>query len=173
MRAYLGHILLLAVLVTVPACDKQGGREDDAPKQVPVQIALSIGGNGAVTRADVSVIKELQSEFSGLGEIHLLPFSAADNTTVLKNSIPRLSIGYGSLAQNSNAYYFGRENGSVFTIPRNTASFLVYGKAQQSADAEPANEVAHKHLNGSPLEEGLNAEVRECRAEEHRGDLSL
>lgn len=175
MRAYLGHILLLAVLVTVPACDKQGGRDDDAPKQVPVQIALSIGGNGAVTRADVSVIKELQSTpvFSGLGEIRLLPFSAADNTTVLKNSIPRLSIGYGSLAQNSNAYYFGRENGSVFTIPRNTASFLVYGKAQQSADAEPANEVAHKHLNGSLLEEGLNVETPQPSSIKFAPDMML
>lgn len=160
MRAYLGHILLLAVIVTASACDKQVERADEALQQVPVQMALSIGGNGADTKADVSVIQELRPTpvFSGLDEIRLLPFSVSDNTTALKNAIPRLSISYGTLAENSNAYYFGQENGSVFTIPRNTASFLVYGKARKSGNEE-TDPVAYKHLNGSLREEGFDTET--------------
>ena len=174
MREYLEHILLLAVLTTASACDKQAERADAALQQVPVQMALCIGGNGAGTRADVSVIQELRPtpEFSGLDETRLLPFSASDKTTALKNSIPRLSIGNGTLAENSNAYYFGRENGSVFPIPRNTASFLVYGKARKSGNEE-TDPVAYKHLNGSLLEEGFDTETPQPASIKFAPDMML
>jgi hypothetical protein len=175
MRRHFARILLLTALAAVPACEKQGGATDVALKQVPVQMALSIGGNSVDTKADVSVIKELQATpvFSGLGEIRLLPFPAADKTTALKNSIPRLSINYGALAENSNAYYFGQESGSVFTIPRETASFLVYGKAQKGGNEETDPEVSFKHLNGSLLEEGFNAETPQPAAIKFSPDMML
>ena len=162
MRRSFGHILLMAMLAVFPACDKQGGGTGYVPEQVPVQLALCVRSGGASTKGDVTVIKELQPTpaFSGLADIRLLPFSQISTITAadeaLKNTIPHLSVASDGLADVSNACYFGLENGVVFTIPRETASFLVYGKAIKSGDENTDPEVEFKHLNGSLIESGFD-----------------
>ena len=154
MKRYSAYLLLLTALSAVPACEKQGGGESLAPEQVPVQMAMSIGGGTPATKGDVTYIKELQDTpgFSGLAELRLLPFSAGDKVNTLRNSIPLLSIP----AQTSNnAYYFGGT--TVFTLPRQTASFLAYGKAMASGEST-LSAVEFKHKNGSLIASGLDTD---------------
>ena len=126
MKRYSAYLLLLTALSALSACEKQGGRESFAPEQVPVQMAMSIGGGSSATKGDNTYIKELQDTpaFSGLSDLRLLPFSADDKVNTLPNSLPRFAI---PAPTSNNAYYFGGT--TVFTLPRQTASFLAYGKA--------------------------------------------
>ena len=154
MKRYSAYLLLLTALSAVPACEKQGGGESLAPEQVPVQMAMSIGGGATATKGDVTYIKELQDTpgFSGLADLRLLPFSAGDKVNTLRNSIPHLSI---PAQTDNNAYYFGGT--TVFTLPRQTASFLVYGKALGRGE-ETLSAVEFKHKNGSLIATGLDVD---------------
>lgn len=155
MRKYLGHILLLTVLVTVPACEKQGVGLGVLPEQVPVQMAMCVGGSSAATKGDTTVVKELQKSpgFSGLSSIVFLPYSSADATKTLENSIPRFALSADALPTN-HARLFTEK---LFTVPRKTDAFLVYGKVRKSGDQN--NMVEFKHKNGSLVEQGLDVDV--------------
>ena len=74
MKRYSAYLLLMG-LSLLPSCDKQDGRESLAPEQVPVQMAISIGGATSATKGDNTYIKELQDTpgFSGLAGLRLLP----------------------------------------------------------------------------------------------------
>ena len=151
MNRYSAYLLLMG-LSLLPACDKQDGRESLAPEQVPVQMAISIGGATSATKGDNTYIKELQDTpgFSGLADLRLLPFTADDKVNTLRSSIPTFAI---PSQVNNNAYYFGGT--TVFTIPRNTASFLAYGKAMASGEGT-LSAVEFKHKNGSLIASGLD-----------------
>lgn len=161
MRKYLGHILLLTVLVTVPACEKQGGASDVVLEQVPAQLAMSLGG-GVATRGDVTVIKELQDTpaFSGVEDIKFLAFSTTtdvskDGATPLNMALPKMYLEASDLLYPSLAHCFG---GSwVFTIPRETASFLSYGRTKVIKESE-TDPVSFKHKNGSLVETGFDTD---------------
>lgn len=155
MKRYLGHILLLTVLVTVPACEKQGGASDVVLEQVPVQMGMCVGGGSAATKGDATVVKELQESpgFSGLSSIVFLPYSSEDASKTLENSIPRFSLAVDALPTN-HARLFTEK---LFTVPRKTDAFLVYGKVRKSGDQ--SNMVEFKHKNGSLVEQGLDVDV--------------
>ena len=153
------------MLLAVSACAKQGDGKEVASGPVSAQFALCVRG-GTVTKADASVIQELQETpaFSGLSGMHIFPFASTGDIEAadapLKHNFPTLAIDSNGLVEASLAHLFGEE--VMLTFPRNTASLLVYGKAAPGGD--PSNPVAYKHLNGSLIEQGFTQDAATASA---------
>lgn len=152
---------VLALVLASASCSLQEGGAGMADEPVNVRLAMSVG-NSASTKADVNVFTELrddQPQFSGMTGITIKPFNVMRSVTLgdeaLDNVIPRIKIGQSGLQRVSNAHFFGDDY--VFPVPRKTASFLVYGRAEYYTDPEnQATAVTLKHINGSLVEDGLD-----------------
>ena len=120
-----------------------------------VSLALRVGSIPQ-TKADVGAITEMGATptFRGMTNLLLIPFastSAIDGNDRPLAYISTLgNIGQSGLLSTSHAHLFNTH----FSLPLNTASALVYGKAIRSGTADPES-VESKQLNGSLIEVGF------------------
>ena len=159
---------MLAVLLAADACSViDDGEAPECVHPVPVNLSLGVG-EVVRTRADVSVIKEMESAFGGMTGIRILPFYTGIGVKVqpgnvakgLALTLPDINGGaydsqvfdgthfHGGLLETSQAHLF---SSSEATIPVGTTAALVYG---QVIPSYASTERERKRLNGSLLETG-------------------
>lgn len=165
-RPLIGPILL--TLLTLGACTvRNDGWAPGAAEEVSVDLALGVGGDSA-TKASISDITEMNSEFRGMTGVRVVPFFTGLGNTVktgdqaigYARSMPDITGGpedtevydgyeyHSGLLEQSHAHlYRGRE----FLLPATTTALLAYGRA---TDVEAASERAAKQRNGSLVEAG-------------------
>lgn len=168
----------LFLFLAISCVEQSPLHEETEGGAIPVQFALSLESGAVATKANVNILTELQTgqdvsdRFRGLVDIRTLPFgregkvrtsdealwdgrylpaisSHADDDYQEKDATGAWTGNYhNGLIRNNNAHLY--PNGSV-TLPRGTASMLVYGKAAL-ADREGWTEQERKHSNGSLIE---------------------
>lgn len=173
-RLILGLLLLFLAVSCVEPLDTPETIEGGL---VPVQLAFSLQGDAASTKAVVTTITEMGDNplFRGMDDIYIIPFSSTSQESTLEviaetdeslgmiRSLPSINddndtqawSGTGNyhkgLIQNCNAHLY--PDASV-GLPRETASVLVYGQAPRLI---LSNEQKTKRRNGSLIVEGLNS----------------
>ena len=169
---------LIPGLLIVLSCSREvlNGGDGDERNSVPVQFALSLEGSRSETKASTTIITELSntagtnSNFRGMENICCLPFSnqravlSGDVTNSKLRPLPAITSAVDEAAFSGSAYHKGLvrnirahlyPNAYAF-FPEGTASFLVYGQAVRVNGSSVQEE---KHLNGSLIEAGVDAEA--------------
>lgn len=172
--------LSLALVACVRAED--GFVEPVRSAEVPVQLALSLEGSAASTKADVAALTEISAtpSFRGITSLSVLPFSVNAPVGLENISLGSLlplpsisgveddmasadgSLFHSGLIRNNRSHLFA---GPGTALPVGTASALVYAAARR----EPAATMqAEKHLNGSLRSDGLDLAAESLNVSEIR-----
>jgi len=163
---------MLAALLALHACSAIDGEEAcEALEPVPVNLSLGVGGP-VQTKADATVITEMESTFRGMTGVRILPFYTGIGVKVAPGdrakgwalSLPDILGGsydsqvydglhfHEGLLETSQAHLYSSSDANM---PVGVTAALVYG---QGIPVAAATERAGKSLNGSLLEEGWEAQ---------------
>ena len=173
----LAALLLAAGLVSCERGDRPE-KELEAVEQVAVDFSLSVGNSLSGTKADVGVLTELGETpvFRGMNGLVVVPFS---NTAPIPDNSAALAQAWGlpsilgsktdaAYSAEDKSYFPGIVNGNYahlygsqdVSLPVRTSSLLIYGWAQTENSTKPgATVVDNKHLNGSLIPRGFDAEA--------------
>lgn len=169
----------LAGLLALDACsliDEEGVCEE-VSQPVPVNLFLGVGGVQR-TKADASVITEMESTFRGMTGIRVLPFYTGIGVKVASGDVVKgqphylpdiVGGGYDSqvydglhfhsgLLADSQAHLYSSSDAAM---PVQTTSALVYGQGIPAYAATPRES---KRLNGSLQEEGWEVQETNHKA---------
>ena len=181
MKKNVHKYLMPALLLCLLSCSHKGidGVDDSAARElVPVEFAFSLEGAESATKANTSILTELDNteddvnHFRGIENIRVLAFSADTEETEVTEGmltispirpLPPIAGIWDRTAVSGNAYHTGLVRNirahlyanDAAAFPEGTSHVVLYGNAGRVARGTVQEE---KHLNGSLIEDGLDAE---------------
>jgi len=176
-------LLVLGLLAAVSCSREQLGTEADGSREeIPVQFSLALESKQNATKANVSTLTELANtntsmgNFRGMENIRVIPFThqrsiqEGDVSVGRLRSLPDISSSIDEAAFAGSTFHQGLVRNirahlypNAYAIfPDGTGSVMVYGTAFQ--ESQSLNQ-ATKHLYGSLIEEGFDAEAENLPVE--------
>ena len=128
------YIMLCTVLLS---CSTDNDMSQNEGSQKALDLLLSVGKTGNLTRQGVDVIQDEGQTFRGMKNLLIIPFATAGAVQVTANDVPLISTVSGdntNKVDNKSYYYFNK-----CLMMHGTNRVLVYGQAATISGKESAD----------------------------------